>query len=322
MFFELHFLKFNDNLIHLIFCNKLRALYIRNIFQLMSIKLIECPRDAMQGLSYQIPTQVKVNYINSLLKVGFDVLDCGSFVSPKAVPQLADTSEVLNLIDVQNSNTKLLVIVANEIGAENATKFKNIDFLGFPFSISETFQLRNTNKTIQQSLKSLIQINKIANAHHKESVVYLSMGFGNPYHEKWSEDIVYDWVSRLSDNGFKIISLSDTIGIANDHQISKIFNKLNKEFSHLELGVHLHTRPDNYLQNIKAAFESGCNRYDSAMKGYGGCPFAADKLTGNLPTESLIQFLKSQNVKLKISDTNFNKAFALADSVFNHSSVE
>ncbi len=288
----------------------------------MHVKLIECPRDAMQGLSFHIPTQSKVNYLNSLLNVGFDVLDCGSFVSPKAVPQLADTPQVLNSIDMSQSNTKLLVIVANEIGAENASEFDSISYLGFPFSISETFQLRNTNKTIQQSFNSLTNINKIAHSHNKESVVYLSMGFGNPYNEKWSESIVYDWVSKLSDNGFRIISLSDTIGAAKPNQISKIFNQLKKDFTHLELGVHLHTRPDNYLQNIKAAFESGCNRFDSAMKGYGGCPFAADKLTGNLPTESLIDFLKSQNVKLNIDQTKFNEAFALADSVFNHSSVE
>ena len=286
----------------------------------MSIKLIECPRDAMQGLSFQIPTQVKVNYLNSLLKVGFDVLDCGSFVSPKAVPQLADTSEVLNLIDHKDSKTKLLVIVANEVGAENASKFNNIDFLGFPFSISEAFQLRNTNKTIEQSFKSLIQINNTALNHNKETVVYLSMGFGNPYHEKWSEELVYDWVSKLSDKGFRIISLSDTIGIAKPVQISRIFNKLNKEFSHLELGVHLHTRPDNYLQNIEAAFDSGCKRFDSAIKGFGGCPFASDKLTGNLPTESLILFLKSKNVKLHLNESNFNDAFLMADSVFNHPS--
>lgn len=286
----------------------------------MSIKLIECPRDAMQGLSFQIPTQVKVNYLNSLLKVGFDVLDCGSFVSPKAVPQLADTAEVLNLIDHKNSKTKLLVIVANEVGAENASKFNNIDFLGFPFSISEAFQLRNTNKTIEQSFNSLKQINKIANSSKKETVVYLSMGFGNPYNEKWSEELVYDWVSKLSDNGFRIISLSDTIGIAKPGQISRIFNKLNKEFTHLELGVHLHTRPDNYLQNIEAAYDSGCKRFDSAIKGYGGCPFAADKLTGNLPTELLIQFLKSKKVKLHLIESNFNEAFSLADTVFNHPS--
>jgi hydroxymethylglutaryl-CoA lyase len=280
------------------------------------IKLIECPRDAMQGFHHQIPTAAKIEYINALLKVGFDVLDCGSFVSPKAVPTLADTAEVLNAIDLQNTTTKLLVIVANERGAEQAATFKQVDYIGYPFSISEQFQRRNTNHGIDESIETLKNILNIAKNANKEVVVYLSMGFGNPYNDDWSTKIAIDWCVRLAELGVKTISLSDTIGVANAEDIATIFEACQKQLPGVELGAHFHTRPDNYLQNIAAAYKAGCRRYDSAMRGFGGCPFASDKLTGNLPTEALLSYIRHIGEPTEINTSEFDTAYLMAGRIF------
>ena len=280
------------------------------------IKLIECPRDAMQGFHHQIPTATKIEYINALLKVGFDVLDCGSFVSPKAVPMLADTADVLNAIDLQNTDTKLLVIVANERGAEQAATFKQIDYIGYPFSISEQFQRRNTNHGIDESLETLKNILNIANKANKEVVVYLSMGFGNPYNDEWSTKIAINWCLRLAELGVKTISLSDTIGVANAEDITTIFEACQKHIPSVELGAHFHTRPDNYLQNISAAYKAGCRRYDSAIRGFGGCPFASDKLTGNLPTEALLSYIRHIDEPTQIKTNEFDTAYLMAGRIF------
>ena len=280
------------------------------------IKLIECPRDAMQGFHHQIPTATKIEYINALLKVGFDVLDCGSFVSPKAVPTLADTAEVLNAIDLQETATKLLVIVANERGAEQAATFKQVDYIGYPFSISEQFQRRNTNHGIDESIETLKNILNIAKNANKEVVVYLSMGFGNPYNDDWSTKIAIDWCVRLAELGVKTISLSDTIGVANAEDIATIFKACQKQLPGVELGAHFHTRPDNYLQNIAAAYKAGCRRYDSAMRGFGGCPFASDKLTGNLPTEALLSYIRHIGEPTEIKTNEFDTAYLMAGRIF------
>ncbi len=280
------------------------------------IKLIECPRDAMQGFHHAIPTATKIEYINALLKVGFDVLDCGSFVSPKAVPMLADTAEVLNAIDLQNTDTKLLVIVANERGAEQAATFKQIDYIGYPFSISEQFQKRNTNHGIDASIETLKNILNIAKNANKDVVVYLSMGFGNPYNDEWSTKIAIDWCLRLAELGVKTISLSDTIGVANAEDIATIFEACQQQLPGVELGAHFHTRPDNYLQNIAAAYNAGCRRYDSAMRGFGGCPFASDKLTGNLPTEALLSYIRHIGEPTEIKTNEFDTAYLMAGRIF------
>lgn len=280
------------------------------------IKIIECPRDAMQGFHHTIPTQTKIEYINALLKVGFDVLDCGSFVSPKAVPMLADTAEVLEAIDLENTQTKLLVIVANERGAEQAVAFKQVDYIGYPFSISEQFQKRNTNHGIAESLEILKNILGIANKADKEVVVYLSMGFGNPYQEDWSTDLAINWCNQLAALGIKTISLSDTIGVANAKDITTIFEACQLQLPQVELGAHFHTRPDNYLQNISAAYLAGCRRFDSAMRGFGGCPFASDKLTGNLPTEALLSYIRHINEATNIQSSEFDKAYLMAGKIF------
>lgn len=280
------------------------------------IKIIECPRDAMQGFHHTIPTASKIEYINALLKVGFDVLDCGSFVSPKAVPMLADTAEVLNAIDHENSDTKLLVIVANERGAEQAITFEQIDYIGYPFSISEQFQKRNTNHGIQESISILENILSISKKANKEVVVYLSMGFGNPYNDEWSTDIAIKWCQQLAEMGVKTISLSDTIGVANAKDITTIFEACESLITGVELGAHFHTRPDNYLQNISAAYKAGCRRFDSAMRGFGGCPFASDELTGNLPTEALLSYIRHINETTAVLSEPFDQAYLMAGRIF------
>lgn len=282
----------------------------------MDIKIVECPRDAMQGFHSFIPTETKIEYINSLLKVGFDALDCGSFVSAKSVPQLADTSEVLKSISKDKNNTELLVIVANERGANDACGFENIDIVGFPFSISEQFQLRNTNQNFQQALENLTHINQICHSGNKKFLVYLSMGFGNPYGEKWSVELALEWCKKISDLGVRYINLSDTIGKAEPDDISKLFMLCKEHLPDVEFGAHFHTRPDNYLNNINAAYNAGCRKFDSAIKGFGGCPFATDKLTGNLPTESLISFLNLNGISHKIKQKEFDESFILAADVF------
>lgn len=282
----------------------------------MSVKIVECPRDAMQGFHHAIPTHLKIEYINSLLKVGFDTLDCGSFVSPKALPVLADTEDVLKGLNSLNSDTKLLAILANLRGAENASQFDIIHYWGYPFSISEQFQLRNTNQNIKQSYSILSEIKKLADDSEKEIVAYLSMGFGNPYNEKWSIEIALEWCKRIADIGINIISLSDTIGLAKPADIEKLFKVCKKELPNIEFGAHLHTREDNYLENISTAYEAGCRRFDSAINGLGGCPFATDKLTGNLPTEKLLKFLEFFNIDNSIDKIQFKHAMKLAQKIF------
>ncbi len=281
----------------------------------MSFKIVECPRDAMQGFHHFISTEDKIRYINALIEVGFDSIDCGSFVSAKSIPQLADTSTVLNTIN-NSGNTKLLVITANERGARQASEFRNVDIIGFPFSISETFQLRNTNQNFNQATNTLKGISSICQQNDKNLLVYLSMGFGNPYNEEWSVDIAFDWCQKLSDLGVKYINLSDTVGRATPHDINQLFNLCLSKLSHIEFGAHFHTRPDNYLENITAAFDAGCQKFDAAIKGFGGCPFATDKLTGNLPTENLIEYLNSKSISHNLKMDAFNAAFNIATSIF------
>jgi hydroxymethylglutaryl-CoA lyase len=262
------------------------------------IKIIECPRDAMQGLSHFIPTETKVEYIDLLLKCGFDVLDMGSFVSPKAIPQMKDTADVLDRISLNDSSTKLLTIIANKRGAEAAVCYDQITYLGFPFSISETFQQRNTNKSIEESFLLLEDIFSIASAKRKEVVLYLSMGFGNPYGDDWSDEILFHWTKRLNDSfGASIIAISDTIGCADSKILPDLYKNLITSFPKVEFGAHLHVNPLYAQELISASYEGGCMRFDAAMKGYGGCPMAKDDLTGNLPTEELIKWININNMK-------------------------
>ena len=252
------------------------------------VKIIECPRDAMQGIKARfIPTEKKALYINSLLKVGFDTIDFGSFVSPKAIPQMRDTAAVLAQLDLSRTQSKLLAIIANVRGANDAAQFEEIDYLGYPFSISENFQMRNTHKTIAESIDTLEEILNIADKSKKEVVAYLSMGFGNPYGDPWNEDIVGNWTEKLSKMGVKILSLSDTVGSSTPEVISYLFSNLISQYPEIEFGAHLHTTPDKWHEKVNAAFKAGCNRFDGAIKGYGGCPMAKDELTGNMPTEKL-----------------------------------
>ncbi len=278
---------------------------------LQKVKLIECPRDAMQGIHKIIPLELKVKYINLLLRAGFDTLDMGSFVSPKAIPQLADTPLVLEKIEP--SQTKLLVIVANKRGIDEALKFANISYLGFPFSISETFQRRNTNSTIAKALEEVKYLKAACDLHHKTPVVYLSMGFGNPYGDAWDVQIVSHWVEELVKLDIPVISLSDTIGIADVKTIAYLFSTLIPRFPGTEFGAHLHTLKINWKEKIDAAYDNGCLRYDGSFKGYGGCPMAADELTGNMPMEYLIEYFKNP---LGIQDSLLQEIFYAADEVF------
>ncbi len=255
------------------------------------LKVIECSRDAMQGIHAIIPTAAKVNYIQSLLAVGFDTLDVGSFVSPKAIPQMADTAAVLNALDLSDTNTKLLTIVANRRGAAAAVKFDQVDYLGYPFSVSETFQVRNTNATIAESLGRLEEIQRLSQDNGKELVVYLSMGFGNPYGDPWNVSVVAHWTEELAARGVKIIQLSDTIGVSTPESIVYLFSELIDQYPHIEIGAHLHTTPATWREKVDSAYRAGCRRFDGALRGYGGCPMAADDLTGNMPTEHLIAYL-------------------------------
>jgi hydroxymethylglutaryl-CoA lyase len=281
-----------------------------------TIQLIECPRDAMQGLHDFIETDIKVAYINQLLRVGFDTIDFGSFVSPKAIPQMRDTAEVLAKLDLSQTNTKLLAIVANQRGAEDACQYPEIDFLGYPFSISETFQLRNTNATIAESLERTKAIQELCEKHHKQLVLYISMGFGNPYGDPWNGEIVHKWVDELANFGIRIFSLSDTIGCSNPENISYLFGNLIPKYPTLSFGAHLHTQPHNWREKIEAAWENGCRRFDGAMRGYGGCPMAKDELTGNMATENLVFFFDEKNENLPIDRPALGKSMAMALEVF------
>ena len=281
------------------------------------VKIIECPRDAMQSIKTFIPTITKLSYLQSVVDVGFDVVDIGSFVSPKAIPQLSDTSIIIDSIDLSNSNSELLVIVANKLGAINASKFDKIDYLGYPFSISENFQMRNTNKTIKDSEKELAEIISIAEKVNKKVVVYLSMCFGNPYGDPWNLDIVNHWVYKLSKMGVKIISLSDTIGTSNPESIKSIFYSVLKNHIDIEFGAHLHSDPSTWYNKIHSAFEAGCRRFDGAIKGFGGCPMASNKLVGNMPTEKILSYLNSKKIHNNVSSLRFESCYNQSLEVFN-----
>ncbi len=281
------------------------------------VKIIECPRDAMQGIkSHFISTDAKATYINSLLNVGFDTIDFGSFVSPKAIPQMRDTAAVLSKLDLSQTPSKLLAIIANVRGANDASQFEEITYLGYPFSISENFQMRNTHKTIHQSIKELEEILSIASKKNKEVVAYLSMGFGNPYGDPWNVNIVANWTEKLSDMGVNIISLSDTIGSSTPDVITYLFSNLIANYPKIEFGAHLHTTLDSWHEKVDAAFKAGCNRFDGAIKGYGGCPMAKDELTGNMPTEKLISYFTSQKVNTGIKPMSFESAYNQALKIF------
>lgn len=281
-----------------------------------SIKIIECPRDAMQGLKDFIPTELKVEYLQKLLEVGYDTIDCGSFVSPKAIPQMADTSDVIKALDLSDTNTKLSVIVANKRGALEAVAMDEVNYLGFPFSISETFQIRNTNATISKALERVKKIKEIAVNNNKEFVVYMSMAFGNPYGDPWNLEIIEQWINELSKLGIKYISLSDTIGVAGPDELSYCFGKLCPTFDNIEFGAHLHTHAHNWLSKVEAAYKNGCMRFDGAIKGFGGCPMAKDDLVGNMPTENLVQFFNNLNIDTGLDIKKFEEAKLLAGKVF------
>jgi hydroxymethylglutaryl-CoA lyase len=280
------------------------------------IKIIECPRDAMQGIKSFIPTARKVAYIQSLLRVGFDTIDFGSFVSAKAIPQMQDTAEVLSQLDLSQTNSKLLAIIANTQGAIAASAHKEIQYLGFPFSISENFQMRNTHKTIEESLVTLNEILEIADKTNKQVVAYLSMGFGNPYGDPWNVDVVSNWTENLANRGVKILSLSDTIGSSTPEVIQYLFSNLIPKYPGIEFGAHLHTTSEKWFEKVDAAYNSGCRRFDGAIQGFGGCPMAKDTLTGNMPTEKLLSFFTSQKEQTNTSPMSFESAYNEATKLF------
>jgi len=281
------------------------------------VKLVECPRDAMQGLHDFIPTETKIAYINQLLKVGFDTIDFGSFVSSKAIPQLADTSRVLEKLDLDNSKSKLLSIVGNERGTEDALAHDEISFIGFPFSISEEFLKRNINSNIKDSIQRLGNISNLVKKRDKKLVVYISMAFGKPYDEDWSPYIVAHWVERLIERfDIDVLSLSDTIGSSNKASISYLFSKVIPEFPKVEIGAHLHTTPDTWLEKVEAAYENGCRRFDGALMGFGGCPMAKDELTGNMPTENMISYFSSKNIDLGLNQEALKESMRMANEIF------
>ncbi|MFL5753346.1 MAG: hydroxymethylglutaryl-CoA lyase [Bacteroidia bacterium] len=281
------------------------------------IKLIECPRDAMQGIKQFIPTELKVSYLNSLLKVGFDTIDAGSFVSPKAIPQMQDTAEVFKKLDLSGSRSKLLAIIANTRGAEDACAFEEVSYLGFPFSISETFQQRNTNSSITESLKRVEEIQALCIKHNKQLVVYISMAFGNPYGDEWSSDIAIKWTTKLQEMGIRIIALADTVGVSNPENITYLFSRLIPEFKNVEFGAHLHSRKEDAMEKLKAAHSSGCLRYDSAIHGFGGCPMANDDLTGNIATEDVVQYFEKKSVELGLDKTALETCYEESWKIFN-----
>lgn len=280
------------------------------------VKIIECPRDAMQGIKTFIPTESKINYIQSLLRVGFDTIDFGSFVSPKAIPQMQDTAELLKRLDLSQTKSKLLAIIANVQGAELASNHKEIQYLGFPFSISENFQMRNTHKTIAESLITLEEILNIADKSNKEVVAYLSMGFGNPYGDPWDVEIVGSWTEKLATMGVKILSLSDTIGSSTPEIIHYLFNNLILKYPKIEFGAHLHTTTDKWHEKIDSAYKAGCRRFDGAIQGFGGCPMAKDDLTGNMPTEKMLSYFTQQKADTNVSPMSFESSYNEASKLF------
>ncbi|MAW95123.1 MULTISPECIES: hydroxymethylglutaryl-CoA lyase [unclassified Leeuwenhoekiella] len=280
------------------------------------IKIIECPRDAMQGIKEFIPTTQKAQYIQSLLRCGFDTIDFGSFVSPKAIPQMVDTAQVLDLLDLSRTQTKLLAIIANLRGAEDAVKHAQIDYLGYPFSISENFQMRNTHKTISESVELLKAILEVAEKHNKKVVTYISMGFGNPYGDPWNVEIVGEWTEKLANMGVSILSLSDTVGTSDAETIDYLFKNLIPKYPKVEFGAHLHTTPQKWFEKVDAAYKAGCRRFDGAIQGFGGCPMAKDELTGNMPTEKMLSYFNSVKVDSGIRPMSFESAHNEASKIF------
>jgi hydroxymethylglutaryl-CoA lyase len=282
------------------------------------VKIIECPRDAMQGIKTFIPTEKKVQYIQALLRVGYDTIDFGSFVSPKAIPQMVDTAEVLAQLDLSQTQSKLLAIIANTRGAVMASEHKEIQYLGFPFSISENFQMRNTHKTIAESLVTLNEILEIADKSNKEVVAYLSMGFGNPYGDPWNVEIVGEWTEKMDKMGVKILSLSDTVGTSTPEVIDYLFSNLIPKYPNIEFGAHLHTTPDKWHEKVDAAYKAGCHRFDGAIQGFGGCPMAADDLTGNMPTEKLLSYFTAAKVDTNCHAMSFESSYNEALKIFTN----
>ncbi|PTR01335.1 hydroxymethylglutaryl-CoA lyase [Mucilaginibacter yixingensis] len=280
------------------------------------IHLTECPRDAMQGLKTFVPTELKAEYINLLLKVGFDTIDFGSFVSPKAIPQMADTAQVLEQLDMDSTQSKLLAIIANYRGGGDAASHEQITYLGYPFSISETFQQRNTNSGIAQSFELVKQLQDLCAKKNKQLLVYLSMGFGNPYGDDWTAQIVLDWAGKLAEEGIRFIALSDTVGAATPQQISELYPQLTTNLPNVNIGLHLHATPESLQEKIAAAWQSGCRKLDTAIKGYGGCPMAKDDLTGNIATEQVLAYLQQQNINTGLNMQAFAKAMAFSSRIF------
>ena len=283
-----------------------------------ALKIIECPRDAMQGIKDFIPTDMKVQYLQSLLRCGFDTLDFGSFVSPKAIPQMVDTAEVLGKLDLSRTSTKLLAIIANLRGAEEAVVHPEINYLGYPFSISENFQMRNTHKTIAESVALLQEILNLADKRNKEVVTYISMGFGNPYGDPWNVEIVGEWTEKLSNLGVSILSLSDTVGSSDAKTIDYLFSNLIPKYPQIEFGAHLHTTPAKWHEKIDAAYKAGCRRFDGAIQGFGGCPMAKDDLTGNMPTEKILSYFTSVKDDSGIRPMSFESAYNEASKIFHN----
>ena len=280
----------------------------------MKIKITECPRDAMQGWANWIPTEKKIEYLNQLLKVGFDTLDFGSFVSPKAIPQMADTAAVYEALE--ESDTKLLAIIANVRGAESAVSFPRIKYLGFPFSISETFQQRNTNSSIAEAFKTVESIQNLCQKSDKQLVVYFSMGFGNPYGDAFNIEIVANWVAKMNKLGVKIIALSDTVGVADSQTITELFTSLIPQYPNIEFGAHFHATNDTWQMKIESAHQAGCRRFDGAIGGFGGCPMAEDELVGNINTQNMIQYFENQGVELGLDKNEFVKSVEISRNIF------
>ena len=284
---------------------------------MQNVKIIECPRDAMQGVRDWIPTKEKAQFIQSLLNCGFDTIDFGSFVSPKAIPQMKDTSELLSLLDLSSTESQLLAIVANIRGAKDAAMYDQIDYLGYPFSISENFQMRNTHKTIAQSIETLKEILNLADSKNKKVVAYLSMGFGNPYGDPWNINIVGEWTEKLSNMGVKTLSLSDTVGSSTPEIITYLFSELITKYPSIEFGAHLHTTTTKWKEKVSAAYLAGCRRFDGAIQGFGGCPMAKDDLTGNMPTEKILSYFAAEKVNTNVNSISFETAYKEASKIFD-----
>ena len=281
-----------------------------------NIKLVECPRDAMQGWAQFIPTETKIEYINNLLKVGFHTIDFGSFVSPMAIPQMADTKDVICNLELGETDTKLLAIIANERGANDAVKFDKISYLGFPFSISETFQQRNTNSSVEESLKRVEAIQQLCMQNNKELVVYISMGFGNPYGDEYNEEIVIRRTKQIEELGVKIISIADTVGLATANEVETLMQKVMPAFKNIEIGVHLHSAPENRIEKLGAAWNAGCRRFDSALKGIGGCPMAGNDLVGNMDTETMLNYFKKRGEQFDFNESALQQCSMMASEIF------